>query len=36
MEPNGSALRPIMERMFYVGGHEKLLGDGHEAARWRT
>ena len=19
-----------------VGGHEKLLGDGHEAARWRT
>ncbi len=20
----------------YVGGHEKLPGDGHEAARWRT
>jgi hypothetical protein len=19
-----------------VGGHGKLLGDGHEAARWRT
>jgi hypothetical protein len=20
----------------FVGGHEKLPGDGHEAARWRT
>jgi hypothetical protein len=20
----------------YVGGHEKLPGDGHKAARWRT
>ena len=30
------ALYGVPSMLPSVGGHEKLPGDGHEAARWRT
>ena len=31
-----TATLELADRVEVVGGHEKLPGDGHEAARWRT